>query len=190
MDDRAQAEEDEGGAQDAAEADAVQQEPGPAAEAPDERFLRLAAEFDNYKKRVARDISEAKELGKAELLRSMLHVVDEFDLMLAAAGKSADKDLAKGIGMLYANFTAVLKKSGLKEIETDGMFDPYRHEIMMVRDGGGKKEGTILDVVKKGYTLNDRLLRPASVIVSKRGDKDAKAAKEEKPQAEGNENHV
>lgn len=146
-----------------------------------DRFLRLAAEFDNYKKRVANEIADSKELGKAELIKHLLKIMDEFDLTLIAAGKSNDKALLKGIELLYANFIDVLKKSGLKEIETKGKFDPYKHEIAMVRDG--EKDDIIIEVIKKGYTLNDRLLRAASVIVSK----ETKKEELEREEGEGNE---
>ncbi len=132
-----------------------------------ERLLRLAAEFDNYKKRTMKDIGEAKELGKAELLRSMLGIVDEFDLMLVSAMRSDDKALAKGVELLYSNFMDALKKSGLKEVDTTDKFDPYKHEIMMVREEDGKEDGHILEVIKKGYAFNGKMLRAAAVIVAK-----------------------
>jgi molecular chaperone GrpE len=80
--------------------------------------------------------------------------------------------------MLYSNFIDTLKKEGLKEVEVDGIFDPYRHETVMVRESD-EKEGTILETVKKGYVFEGMLLRPASVIISKRaakGDKKAEIA--------------
>ncbi len=132
-----------------------------------ERILRLAAEFDNYKKRTANDIANAKEVGKIELLKSMLNIIDEFDLMLATAMKSDDKGLAKGVELLYTNLMDVLKKSGLEEVGSDGKFDPYKHEIMIVKEEDGKTDGQILEVIKKGYIFNDKLLRPAAVIAAK-----------------------
>ncbi|MEM0149431.1 MAG: nucleotide exchange factor GrpE [Candidatus Micrarchaeaceae archaeon] len=130
-----------------------------------ERFLRLAAEFDNYKKRTANEASIAKRMGTAELMKPLLNIVDEFELTLMAVGKSKDDGLAKGIEMLYSNFVDVLKSFGLKEVETKG-FDPYKHEIILAREDDSKP-GTILEIVKKGYMLDDKLLRPASVIVAK-----------------------
>ncbi len=169
----------------AAEGDAAPQAVEKAVQRPDdsaelkERMLRLAAEFDNYKKRTMKDIGDAKELGKAEMLKSMLNIVDEFDLMLVSAVKSDDKALAKGVELLYSNFMDALKRNGLREIEATGKFDPYRHEIMMVREEDGKEDGHILEVIKKGYALNDRMLRPAAVIVARPKAQEAEGGKGE-----------
>lgn len=131
-----------------------------------ERLLRLAAEFDNYKKRTSNEIMQAKDIGMSEFAKSLLTVIDEFELTLIAAQESSDKNLAKGIELVYTNFIDALKKLGLKEICTDKGFDPYMHEIVMVKEHDSK-EGTILEVIKKGYMFKDRILRPSSVIVSK-----------------------
>lgn len=139
-----------------------------------EAFLRLAAEFDNYKRRVQKELEESSSMGRAALTKDMLPVIDEFELALMALDKSGDKTMTKGIEMLYSNFIDVLKKGGLKEIKCDGMFDPYRHEIVMVRESK-EREGTILEIIKKGYEFSGKLLRPSSVIVAK-----APAKKEEK----------
>lgn len=128
-----------------------------------DRLLRLAAEFDNYKKRVAKEIENSKNVGKAEAITKILPNMDELDLAIASLGKGGGE---KGILLVYANFMNTLKGLGLKEIEATGAFDPYRHEIILTQ-ASDKKEGTILEVVRKGYTLNGIMLRPASVIVSK-----------------------
>jgi molecular chaperone GrpE len=138
-----------------------------------EQLLRLAAEFDNYKKRVRKDIESAKMLGAAELATKLLPVLDEFYLANMAAQKSVDKSLAKGVEMLYANFAETLKRQGLEEIKCDGVYDPFMHEIVMTQESE-KKAGTILEVLKTGYLFSGVLLRPASVIVAgekKKGDK-------------------
>jgi molecular chaperone GrpE len=132
-----------------------------------EKFLRLAAEFDNYKKRVKTEIEAAKCLGKAELAKSLLPVLDEFELAVATAGGSSDKTLAKGIELLYSNFYDVMKKCGLSEIPVGEAFDPYKHEIIMVQEDEKLKPGTIIEVAKKGYALGGIMLRPAVVIVAK-----------------------
>ncbi|MGC8586300.1 MAG: nucleotide exchange factor GrpE [Candidatus Micrarchaeia archaeon] len=140
-----------------------------------ERLLRLAAEFDNYKKRVKNDIDAAKVLGKAEMAKNILPVLDEFELAIMALDNSAEKDdeLAKGIAMIYTNFIEALKKEGIEEIDAKGKFDPYRHEIVMTKESD-KEDGTILEVVKKGYALSGLLIRPASVIVSKKTQENKK----------------
>jgi molecular chaperone GrpE len=146
---------------------AKQESAKPDAEAQDlkERLLRLAAEFDNYKKRTSADIQRSRLEGKAEAIRPLLGILDEFELTLIAASKSEDKKLTKGIEMLYANLTEMLRKEGLSEIKTDGSYDPYVHEIMQTKESD-KTEGSILEVVRKGYTFCGIMLRPASVIVA------------------------
>jgi molecular chaperone GrpE len=134
-----------------------------------EQLLRLAAEFDNYKKRVKKDIDNAEANGKAVLVKSMLPILDEFQLAMLAINEAKDTNIAKGIELLYSNFIGALRKEGLEEIETDGTFDPQMHEIMMVKESK-EGDGTILEVIRKGYTFNDKLIRPASVRISKKID--------------------
>ncbi len=131
-----------------------------------ERMLRLAAEFDNYKKRVKNEVENAKGMGKAEMTRKLLPVLDEFELALMSANENGDKALVKGIEMVYSNLLDALKREGLKEMKVNGVFDPYKHEIIIAKEDK-KKPGTILEVVKKGYMFNEMVLRPASVIISK-----------------------
>ena len=137
-----------------------------------EQMLRLAAEFDNYKKRAKADMDKARGMGTAELATSLLPILDEFELAMIAASNSSDKSVSKGIELVYSNLTDTLKRSGLREVPADGIADPFKHEIIMVAESD-KKPGTILEVVKKGYMFDDMMLRPASVIVAK----DAKSAK-------------
>ncbi len=129
-----------------------------------DRLLRLAAEFDNYKKRMAKDLENSREIGRSEVISKVLPTVDEFELAMKAFGKGSDNE--KGIGLIFSNLMSTLKGFGLTEIRVDGKFDPYRHEIVLTRNDG-KEDGEIIEVVRKGYMLNNIMLRPASVIVSK-----------------------
>ncbi|MCL4403502.1 MAG: nucleotide exchange factor GrpE [Candidatus Marsarchaeota archaeon] len=131
-----------------------------------ESMLRLAAEFDNYKKRAKKDIDSAKMLGAADLMRQLFPILDEFELALLAISKSTDKNLMKGIEMVYSNMSDTLRKYGLREIDTSGKFDPYKHEIVLAREST-KEPGTIIEVIKKGYMFNEMVLRPAAVIIAK-----------------------
>ncbi len=140
--------------------------------------MRLAAEFDNYKKKVRSEAETAKILGKAEFIRDLLPVLDEFELALISIKKDGSDGLAKGVELLYSNFLSTLKKVGLTEIKAEGKYDPYKHEIMMAEDASGKKPGTILAVTKKGYMLGELLLRPASVIVAKEEEEEDDAKNE------------
>jgi len=138
-----------------------------------ERMLRIAAEFDNYKKRAKKDMEASANLGKMAIIKNMLPIIDEFELAILAVNGSKDKSIAKGIEMLYSNLVDTLKKEGLKEIEVGEAFDPYKHEIIMVKESD-KKDNTVIEVVKKGYMFEDMMLRPASVIVSKFKDNESK----------------
>ncbi|OJI07515.1 HSP-70 cofactor [Candidatus Micrarchaeum sp.] len=131
-----------------------------------ERVLRMAAEFDNYKKRSAADVANAKNVGKAEMLKRMLPVLDEFELAMISSAKSQDENLSKGVKMVYANLMDALKAEGLSELEPSGKYDPYTDEIIMAKETD-KDPGTVLEVLKKGYKMNGILVRPASVIISK-----------------------
>lgn len=130
-----------------------------------ERLLRLAAEFDNYKKRIRADVDNAKDIGKAEVIKSLLPALDEFELALSSIGDGLGKKEGRGFELVYSNIKDTLKKEGLNEVPTNGKYDPYRHEIIMSRRDG-TEHGTIIEVVKKGYTLKNILLRPAVVIIS------------------------
>ncbi|MGI0141265.1 MAG: nucleotide exchange factor GrpE [Candidatus Micrarchaeales archaeon] len=134
-----------------------------------DRLLRLAAEFDNYKKRVAKEIEDSKNLGKVELIKKMLPALDEFELAITAINNNPNEGI-RGIGMVYSNFLDALMGDGLRAIDSKGKSDPYKHEIIMTKESE-KEEGTILEVVRKGYTFKEILIRPASVIVSKGKEK-------------------
>jgi len=132
-----------------------------------ERLLRLAAEFDNYKKRAAKEYESSKTLGKIELIKKVLPVLDEFELALSIEKDEKDEGTRKGIEMIYSNLIDALKAEGLSVIDTNGSYDPYKHEIVLAMESK-EQEGKILEVVRKGYVLNDILIRPASVIVAKK----------------------
>ncbi|MGC8662574.1 MAG: nucleotide exchange factor GrpE [Candidatus Micrarchaeia archaeon] len=142
-----------------------------------DRLLRLAAEFDNYKKRIAKDVENSKQAGKAELMKKLLPTLDEFELALSVENKN-DKTI-RGFEMVYSNFLDTLKSEGLSEINTEGKYDPYKHEVMLVRESN-EKEGTIIEIVRKGFMLNDILLRPASVIIAKSKENSEKGEIENK----------
>ncbi len=144
-----------------------------------DKLLRLAAEFDNYKKRSAKDLDAARGVGKAELAKALLPTLDEFELALAALSESEhDKAHIKGVELVFSNILGSLKSAGLKEIDSKGKYDPYKHEIIMTRESK-EPEGTIIEIVRKGYTFNDMLLRPSAVIVSK-----SNASEEEEKEGE------
>ena len=139
-----------------------------------ERLVRMAADFDNYKKRVAKDMDNSMEKGRIDVITKLLPTVDEFGLALESFDKKDDH--LKGMSLIYANMMSTLKGLGVREIEAEGKFDPYRHEIVLVQDSNKDEDDVIVRVVRKGYMLNTIMLRPASVIVAKKvpADQDKK----------------
>lgn len=139
-----------------------------------DRLLRMAAEFDNYKKRVTKEVENAKNTGKAELAKKLLPVLDEFELALGNLDMKTEH--GKGVAIIFSNLKEAMEKEGLHEIECKGLFDPYKHEVMLTKESK-EKEGTILDVVRKGYEWKDFMLRPATVIVAKQAEEKEKEEK-------------
>jgi molecular chaperone GrpE len=129
-----------------------------------DRFLRLAAEFDNYKKRTAKELEGAKGIGKAECVSHLLPVLDEFEIAIESMALKSESE--KGIALIFSNLLDTLRKDGLREINSQGRFDPYKHEIVLTRESQ-ESDGTIIETIRKGYMLNEIMLRPASVVVSK-----------------------
>ena len=141
-----------------------------------EHLLRLAAEFDNYKKRVVKDLGASSDKGKAEIIAKLLPVIDEFEL--AISNMDIKQEHAKGISLIYSNFISILKSAGLRALDVSGRYDPYKQEIVLVEESD-EEEGTIIEVVRKGYAFNEIMLRPASVIVAKKRHVEQTKNKEE-----------
>jgi len=129
---------------------------------------RAAAELDNYRKRTARDLQENTKYANGSLLESLLPVLDNFDYgMQAAKAESEGSNLYIGLSMVLRQVQDFLKDNGVVEIPTAGVaFDPNLHEAVSQQPSQTVPEGGILSQTRKGYKLRDRLLRPASVIVS------------------------
>ncbi len=133
-------------------------------------FLRARADLDNLRKRSARDVEHAHKYGLERFMNELLPVKDSIELGLNAAdGSAADADkLREGLELTLKLFDAASEKFGLEEVNPEGQsFDPEYHQAMSMQDAQGVPSGTIVTVVQKGYVLNDRLLRPAMVIVAK-----------------------
>lgn len=149
-------------------------EASPAGEAGDElselrsRYAYLAAEFDNFRKRVAREKESLVAFGNERLLRAILPVLDNLERAMAheGAGPAAEAILS-GVRMTYDLLLAELRKFGLEPVAAAGaVFDPNRHEAVARVPWDGKPEGTVLTEERKGYLLHGRLLRPAQVTVA------------------------
>jgi molecular chaperone GrpE len=143
-------------------------EPEPATEPEhDETYLRLAADFDNYRKRVAREHAELTQRANERLLHELLPVLDDLERALEAAAQHEEAKLEEGVKLVHRSFLALLERHGLSEIETNGAFDPHVHEALLAQPAEDAEEGSVLQVLQKGYRLGDRVLRPARVIVAK-----------------------
>jgi molecular chaperone GrpE len=153
----------------------------------EDRLLRVAADFDNYKKRAAREREEYVALANERLVKELLPILDDLERALTAvaehgvgsgageAGTSADDRLRQayadeaaleeGVRLVHRSLASVLERQGLKPIETEGKFDPHVHEALLSQPSEAE-EGSVIDVVQKGYTLGDRVVRPARVVIA------------------------
>jgi molecular chaperone GrpE len=129
---------------------------------------RLKAEFDNYRKRVARDQRELAARAHERLVRELVPVLDDLERALEAASEHEEAKLEEGVRLVHRSLADALAREGLAEIETNGRFDPHTQEALLSQPSEAE-EGTVIQVLQKGYTLGDRVLRPARVIVSAGG---------------------
>ncbi len=130
--------------------------------------LRTAAELDNYRKRVARETQEARAYASADVLRALLPILDNFEMGLEAARAENEKSMIfQGLSMVRRQLQDFLRENGVEELNPAGQkFDPNQHEAVSQEQSKDKPEGIILKVMRKGFKLKDRLLRPAMVVVS------------------------
>jgi molecular chaperone GrpE len=162
--------------QEAAAAAAAEQEPSESSpletlqrekDALQDRLLRTAAEFDNYRKRVERDRREQAEAVTAGALTDLLPIVDDLERALKAAGNT-DDPLRKGVELIHKQMLEILRKRGVRPIEALGAdFDPHFHMAVAHDPAEGRREGEVIEEFRRGYMLGDRLLRPAMVKVAK-----------------------
>ncbi|HEV2454303.1 MAG TPA: nucleotide exchange factor GrpE [Verrucomicrobiae bacterium] len=143
-----------------------------------DRLLRTTADFDNFKKRAARERTEAVQFANSSLLQKLLPVMDSFEMALAAVQTAKDEtssSLKAGIVMVQSQLKGILAEAGLEEIDATGKeFDPAQHEAVSQQDSNDVPEGRVVQQIRKGYKLRERLLRPAAVVVAR---KPAPAAK-------------
>ncbi len=130
-------------------------------------YLRAAAELENVRKRMSRDIEAARQFGIERFAAEMLHVADSLGLGLDAAVTADPATLAEGHKATLRQLQKAFESAGITELDPTGQpFDPQLHEAMATQASPGQPPNTVLQVVQKGYLLNGRLLRPARVIVS------------------------
>ena len=125
---------------------------------------RIQADFENYRKRAAREAAAAGERARSGLVRELLPIVDNLERALASA-EEGEQHLAEGVRLVHSELIAVLERNGIQQFDPVGdRFDPAEHEALSVRNDG--EPGLVLDVVEKGYRTNGSVLRPARVVVS------------------------
>jgi len=140
-----------------------------------DRYLRLAAEFDNFRKRNDRDFNTRVQMSLADFYVQVLPIVDDLERSVASlrAGDQEKKSLGaesvlNGLDLILQNFRKLLDARGVKIMETVGMpFDPVKHDALTQIDGNGQESQIVMEEHVKGYMLNDRVLRPAKVVISK-----------------------
>ncbi len=133
-----------------------------------DKFLRLFAEFENYKKRTSRERMDLFKTAGQEVMQTMLPILDDFDRALKELSKSEDKEMFKGVELIHIKFREALKSKGLEEVETKqgSSFDPEVHDAITQIPAPSKKlKGKIVDVVEKGYKLGDKIIRHPKVVV-------------------------
>jgi molecular chaperone GrpE len=126
---------------------------------------RIAADFDNYKKRVARDQESLVARAHERLVAKLLPVLDDLERALVAASEHDDAKLVEGVELVHRELKEALSREGLEEIDAEGAFDPHVHEALLSQPSEAD-EGAIIEVLQKGYRLGDRVLRPARVVIS------------------------
>jgi molecular chaperone GrpE len=132
------------------------------------QYVRVLAEFDNYRKRAARDFENAQRYAVERFAQELLGVLDGFELARANAAGADARSLLEGQEATYRLLLKAFEKAGVAEIEATGKtFDPERHEAMVAQPSAAAAPGTVLETVQKGYLLNGRLLRPARVVVAR-----------------------
>jgi molecular chaperone GrpE len=131
----------------------------------EDQLKRVAADFDNYRKRAARERAELVTLANERLVKELLPILDDLERALLAAAEHEEAQLEEGVRLVFRSLAGLLQREGLTEIETDGRFDPHVHEALLSQPSE-QDEGSVIDVIQKGYRLGDRVLRPARVVVS------------------------
>jgi len=135
-----------------------------------DKYLDLArrtqADFENFRKRAAKESAAASQRAKSGVVRELLPVVDNLERALASAQEN-EQHLAEGVRLVHSELVAVLQRNGVEPFDPAGeAFDPEFHEAISMRTEDGAQSGVVLDVVEKGYRLNGTLLRPARVVVN------------------------
>jgi molecular chaperone GrpE len=126
---------------------------------------RLKAEFDNYRKRVAREQEQTVVRAAERLVKQLLPLLDDLERAVEAAVEHGEVNVAEGVRLVHRSLADLLAREGVVEVETEGAFDPHKQEALLSQPST-EPEGAVIQVVQKGYRLGDHVLRPARVVVS------------------------
>jgi molecular chaperone GrpE len=126
---------------------------------------RLKAEFDNYRKRVAREEQQLVARASERLVKQLLPLLDDLERAVEAAGEQGEVKVADGVRLVHRALANLLAREGLVEVDTSGRFDPHTQEALLTQSSD-EPEGAVIQVLQKGYKLGDHVLRPARVVVS------------------------
>ena len=154
----------------ATEEAAAEDDPAASVEHQRDEYLALAqrtqADFENYRKRAVREAAAAGERARGTLVRELLPVLDNLERALASAQED-EQHLAEGVKLVHSELVSVLERNGVEQFDPAGeRFDPTFHEALSTREDESIDSGVVLDVIEKGYRVNDTVLRPARVVVS------------------------
>ena len=144
---------------------APKEEPGEEEEGLNTKYLRLMADFQNYKRRVEKEKSDIYAYANEKIVSELLDVIDNFERALLH--EAADESFAEGMKMIFKQLTGVLENAGLEEINALGEdFDPNFHNAVMTEDNADYDSGKVTEVMQKGYMLNKKVIRPSMVKVN------------------------
>ena len=130
-----------------------------------DNWKRTAADFDNFRKRAMRERQEYVTLANERLVKELLPILDDLERALVAAAEHEEAALEDGVRLVHQSLAGLLARPGLEEIDAAGAFDPHVHEALLSQPSEAE-EGSVIDVVQKGYKLGDRVVRPARVVVA------------------------
>lgn len=156
------------------EEEAAEEEKKPAAEVSQEeealsqKYMRLAADFQNFKRRTEKEKTDIYQYANEKIALDIIEVMDNFDRALAHLEDVQDKGFAEGVEKIYKQLSGVLDKNNIIEIKAEGeVFDPNFHNAVMTEENPDYEEGTVIQAMQKGYTLNGKVIRPSMVKVAR-----------------------
>jgi len=132
------------------------------------RLQRVSADYANFQKRAPKQINDSVAYEKEKILRSLLPILDNLEHTLKAHSAESSDAVVRGVEIIYGHMLDILKSHGVEQMQASGEpFDPMRHEAIVTRQEPGKPANVVIEELQKGYTTNDRVLRPTRVVVSK-----------------------